>query len=54
MNEKTVGYYRDRITRVVIRFDTPWDIKSMEGNLDYEEVTEKEYDKYLNPNTKDK
>ena len=38
----------------MIRFDTPWDIKSIEGNLDYEEVTEKEYDEYLNPEKKTK
>lgn len=41
-----MSYFRDNQSKVVLKFDLEYDIKSMKTHPDYTEVSEKEFKEY--------
>jgi len=44
-----IGYFKDKISGVVLSFKGDYDVKQMKEHPDYIEVTEKEYKDYKSP-----
>lgn len=40
------GYFKDKISGVVLQFQGTWDLKEMRNHLEYVEVNEKEFQDY--------